>query len=68
MDGADTNYYPATEEEAEPSGSGSEMGSEADADDSNKDEYLRLMTDWRFSRGIVWLNCDVILILDNNCK
>jgi hypothetical protein len=27
-------------------------GSDKRIDDSNKDEYLRLMTDWRFSRGI----------------
>lgn len=26
-------------------------GAEIKVEDSNKDEYLRLMTDWRFSRG-----------------
>jgi hypothetical protein len=26
-------------------------GGDKRIDDSNKDEYLRLMTDWRFSRG-----------------
>ena len=27
-------------------------GTEKRVDDSNKEEYLRLMTDWRFSRGL----------------
>lgn len=28
-----------------------EGGEDKRVDDSNKEEYLRLMTDWRFSRG-----------------
>lgn len=27
-------------------------GGDKRVDDQNKDEYLRLMTDWRFSRGM----------------
>lgn len=30
-----------------------EGGADKRVDDSNKEEYLRLMTDWRFSRGIL---------------
>ena len=28
-------------------------GGDKRVDDQNKDEYLRLMTDWRFSRGLL---------------